>query len=125
MREAPRAGMPRHGVRLTHPDRVLWPDAKITKAGLAAYYESVAGLMLPHVVGRPLAIVRCPEGLGSPCFFQKHPSSKTSEHLTVQDLDGLISLVQMGALEIHPWGPRPSASIVRIASSSTSIRVPA
>jgi bifunctional non-homologous end joining protein LigD len=107
VREIPRKGAtpaPRYGARLTHPDRVLWPDAKITKAGLAAYYESVAGLMLPHVVGRPLAIVRCPEGLGSPCFFQKHPSSKTSEHLTVEDLDGLISLVQMGALEIHPWG---------------------
>jgi bifunctional non-homologous end joining protein LigD len=91
---------------LTHPDRVLWPEGKITKADLAAHYESVAALMLPQVAGRPLAIVRCPEGRTGPCFFQKHAAKKSSEHLSIDDLDGLIGLVQMGALEIHPWGAK-------------------
>ncbi|HZN55835.1 MAG TPA: DNA ligase D [Candidatus Polarisedimenticolaceae bacterium] len=91
-------------VRLTHPERVLWPEEKLTKADLAAYYETVADLALPHIAGRPLAIVRCPRGRAQPCFFQKHPSGKSSAHLMISDLDGLLSLVQLGALEIHPWG---------------------
>jgi len=62
--------------------------------------------MLPEVVGRPLAIVRCPEGRTGPCFFQKHAAKARSEHLSVDDLDGLIGLVQLGALEIHPWGAK-------------------
>jgi bifunctional non-homologous end joining protein LigD len=92
--------------RLSHPEKVFWPEVKLTKAGLAAYYESVAGLVLPHIVGRRLAIVRCPEGRTKPCFFQKHASSKSAEDLVVHDLDGLIALVQIGALEIHPWGSK-------------------
>ena len=109
------------GVRLTHPDKVLYPDAKITKHDLAAYYMQVADWMLPHVVDRPLAIVRCPAGSGNACFFQKHPGDGGSDHLqqinvaakgapeynlAVGDLAGLISLVQMGVLEIHVWGSR-------------------
>jgi bifunctional non-homologous end joining protein LigD len=92
--------------KLTHPDRVLWPEDDITKAELAAYYESVAPLMLPQIAGRPLAIVRCPDGRTGPCFFQKHAAKARSEHLSIDDLDGLIGLVQLGALEIHPWGAR-------------------
>ena len=61
------------GVRLSHPDKVLYPDQGITKHDLAEYYAQVADWMLPHVVDRPLAIVRCPAGSGKPCFFQKHP----------------------------------------------------
>jgi bifunctional non-homologous end joining protein LigD len=90
--------------RLTHPDRILWPDVKLTKEGLASYYERVADLILPHVVSRPLAILRCPGGRDAECFFQKHPSGKRSSHLMIGDFDGLLSLVQIGALEIHPWG---------------------
>jgi bifunctional non-homologous end joining protein LigD len=93
-------------VRLTNPDRVYWPEAKITKADLAAYYESVADLVLPHVAGRHLAIVRCPDGRTKPCFFQKHASAGSAAHLRIADLDGLLGLVQIGALEIHPWGAR-------------------
>ena len=66
------------GVRLTHPDKVLYPDAGITKQDLADYYAQVAEWMLPHVVDRPLAIVRCPEGSGKACFFQKHPGEGAS-----------------------------------------------
>ena len=90
--------------KLTHPDRILWPEDKITKQELADYYENVAELALPHMVGRPLAIVRCPRGRTQPCFFQKHVSGKSSAHLMITDLEGLLSLVQLGALEIHPWG---------------------
>ena len=60
------------GVELTHPDRVYYPDEGITKRELAEYYVACADRMLPHVVGRPLSIVRCPDGIGGQRFFQKH-----------------------------------------------------
>lgn len=107
-------------VRLTHPDRVLFPEPGLTKADLAAYYAAVADRMLPHLANRPLMLVRCPEGEGHDCFHQKHPtrgvsadvhrvplmenSGATTEHMMVRDVRGLISLVQIGALEIHTWG---------------------
>jgi len=107
------------GVRLSHPDKVLYPEHGITKLELALYYERIADWILPHIVDRPLAIVRCPSGIGGSCFFQKHPGAGETEHLqqidistsatpdyqiAVSDLAGLISLVQMGTLEIHTWG---------------------
>ncbi len=107
------------GVRISHPDRVLYPEQGITKLDLATYYERVATWMMPHVANRPLALVRCPGGRGSPCFFQKHPSEGPAEHLSqvdiseagppeyhvaIKDPAGLIALVQMGVLEIHVWG---------------------
>jgi bifunctional non-homologous end joining protein LigD len=113
-------------VRLTHPDRVLFPEQGITKASLARYYAEVADRMLPHVAGRPLMLVRCPEGEGQGCFHQKHPargisrdvrrvpivenSGATAEHMMVEDARGLVSLVQMGALEIHTWGSKAERS---------------
>ncbi|HEY1261277.1 MAG TPA: DNA ligase D [Stellaceae bacterium] len=107
------------GVRLTHPDRVLYPDQGITKLDLAHYYTAIADWALPHLAHRPLSLVRCPEGQGKTCFFQKHvgsgvpdqlgrveiPEKTGSEtYLVIEDLAGLVSLVQMGVLEIHPWG---------------------
>ena len=107
------------GVRLSHPDKVLYPEDGITKLDLATYYEQVAKWMLPHVENRLLSLVRCPAGSGQKCFFQKHPGEGTSEHLrrfevsektkteeylALYDLPGLVSLVQMGVLEIHLWG---------------------
>ncbi|WP_322098863.1 DNA ligase D [Microvirga roseola] len=100
---------------LTHPDRVFWPDAGLTKLGLAEYYVEIADWILPHVVNRPLALVRCPSGTGETCFFQKHSwngmgkavrrrTVSGDEVLFVEDLDGLVALVQSGVLEIHPWG---------------------
>jgi bifunctional non-homologous end joining protein LigD len=109
------------GVRLSHPDKVLYPDHELTKRDLASYYAEVADWMLPHVADRPLAIVRCPAGSGKPCFFQKHAGEGASTHLhqvnvseegapeynvAINDVGGLISLVQMGVLEIHVWGSR-------------------
>jgi bifunctional non-homologous end joining protein LigD len=106
-------------VRLTHPDRVYWVDVGVTKQDLADYYGAVWDWMAPHVVGRPLALVRCPEGTKGQCFFQKHASAGLSEKtlrtvtdskgrqvIGIEDLDGLLSLVQAGVLEIHVRGAR-------------------
>jgi bifunctional non-homologous end joining protein LigD len=106
------------GVRLTHPDRVLYPETALTKRGLADFYAGIADWMLPHLVGRPTTLVRCPEGLAGECFYQKHtgywaPKSlrrvhirekrKIGQYLVVDDLAGLVGLVQIGILEIHVW----------------------
>jgi bifunctional non-homologous end joining protein LigD len=110
---------PKSAVKLTHPDRLYWPDAGVTKEGLADYYAEIWRRMAPFIVARPLSLVRCPNGIAGQCFFQKHAwrGSSRSIHLaqdpkdpsgepiiTVDDLDGLIGLVQAGVLEIHPWG---------------------
>jgi bifunctional non-homologous end joining protein LigD len=109
------------GVRLSHPDKVLYPDQGITKRDLAEYYTAVAEWILPHLEDRPLVLVRCPEGAKKTCFFQKHlqngvpealrrvtikEKDKQGDYALVDDLAGLISLVQMGVLEIHAWGSR-------------------
>jgi bifunctional non-homologous end joining protein LigD len=109
------------GVRLTSPDKVLYPEQGITKIELASYYRDVADWILPHLVDRPLVLVRCPEGRAKACFYQKHPGvgtpealrqirireqSKTEPYVVVDDVAGLISLAQIGALEIHAWGSR-------------------
>jgi bifunctional non-homologous end joining protein LigD len=104
---------------LSNPDKVLYPELSITKRELLEYYELVAERMLPHVAGRPLTLVRCPEGRTKQCFFQKHPGRGTPEGLravpirekdgkapytVIDDEQGLFGLVQLGALEIHTWG---------------------
>lgn len=109
----------RSGVELTHPDKVLYPKQGISKRDLANYYASVSDWILPHVVGRPLALVRCPMGESKPCFFQKHPGEHPSPfigqvdvsregepemHVAIDNEAGLMALVQMGVLEIHTWG---------------------
>jgi bifunctional non-homologous end joining protein LigD len=119
----PKAKTPPSVGRFTHPARVAYPDRgagySVTKGQLAEYYEAVAPLMLKGIVGRPLAVVRCPDGEGTKCFFQKHamkgmpPSIGTAEvgdeagpHLMIKDAAGLLGLVQMSVLEFHPWGCR-------------------
>jgi bifunctional non-homologous end joining protein LigD len=107
-------------VKLTHPDRVYWPDDGVTKEGLADYYTDVWRYIAPFIAGRPLSLLRGPGGIkGSQLFFQKHawkglnsnivlvndPKDKNGEPLiSINDLDGLIALVQSAVLEIHPWG---------------------
>jgi bifunctional non-homologous end joining protein LigD len=66
------ASTPKTHIKLTHPDRLLWEEAGITKEGLADYYSQCWTWISPHLVGRPLALVRCPLGAGQSCFFQKH-----------------------------------------------------
>jgi bifunctional non-homologous end joining protein LigD len=104
------------GARLTHPDRVLWEDVGITKLGLAEFYTDIADQILPHIVNRPLSLLRCPGGSQKECFFQKHAwagldsdlvqrvTVGDDEAVAIQDLAGLLALVQAGVLEIHPWG---------------------
>src|SRR5262249_60948745 len=99
-------------VRFTHPDRVYWVDVGITKQDLADYYRDVWDWMAPQVTGRPLALVRCPDGTKGQCFFQKHASAGLSEQnlhtvtdsnkrqiLAVESIEGLLSLVQAGGAE--------------------------
>src|SRR5688572_25184836 len=64
------------GVGISHPERVVYPAADLTKLDVARYYETIADWMLPHIADRPLTLVRCPEGLDrsgkAECFFMKH-----------------------------------------------------
>ena len=109
------------GIKLTHPSRVLYPDQGITKLELARYYEKISEWILPHLKGRPLTLVRCPEGYRKECFFQRHitgslrdpirairvkEGKSTVSYVSVDSTPGLIALVQMGVLEIHTWGSR-------------------
>lgn len=100
-------------IKLTHPDRELWPG--ITKRDLGEYWRAVADHALPGIAHRPLAVVRCPEGIGGQRFFQKRgrpgmpPSVRAAEaagspYLAIDGLDGLYAFTQMAAIELHPWG---------------------
>jgi bifunctional non-homologous end joining protein LigD len=110
-------------VRLTHPGKILDGESQLTKQQLADYYWAIAPHMLPHIEGRPLSLVRCPEGSGKPCFFQKHvnntlppgigavdvPDKKTGKiepYITLSTAKALAGLAQLGVLEVHPWGSR-------------------
>jgi bifunctional non-homologous end joining protein LigD len=118
-----RSTQPLNGLRITHPQKVVDQQSAVTKQQLAEYYFAVAEHMLPHISHRPLSVVRCPDGIGKPCFFQKHvgpglprgidkvsianrKSGKKEEFLTVNTVEGLLGLAQLGVLEIHPWGSR-------------------
>ena len=118
------AQRPAAAIKLTHPDRLYWKDAGVTKQGLADYYSEIWPRIGPFIVNRPLALVRCPEGVGGQCFFQKHAWRGQSKDIRTADdpkdeddqpiiaidsLPGLIGLVQGGVLEIHPWGSRIEA----------------
>ena len=109
------------GVRLSSPDKVLYPEQGTTKLDLANYYIAVADRMLPFIAGRPLTLVRCPQGRQKQCFFQKHMDELDSPHIdkirvkeekaardygTLDSVQGLLTLVQMGALELHTWNSR-------------------
>jgi bifunctional non-homologous end joining protein LigD len=103
-------------LELTHPERMLWPAEGVTKQGLAEFYLDNAKWILPHLTGRPLSLVRCPGGVAEKCFFAKHGWAGLSEAvrrapvgmdqpaLVIDDIDGLLALVQGNVLEIHPWG---------------------
>ena len=109
------------GVKLTHPEKPYWPEAKLTKGDLAAFYVGVADRILPHLAGRPLSLVRCPDGWGGECFYQKHAakavnaavkrmeapeSGRTATYLSADSAAALAGLVQWGVIELHPWGSR-------------------
>jgi bifunctional non-homologous end joining protein LigD len=100
-------------VELSHPDKELWPG--VTKLVLAEYWQAAATYALPGLARRPLSIVRCPDGIGGEHFFQKNGhghlplpiregSVSGSPYLAMDDVNGLIALTQMSAIELHPWG---------------------
>ncbi len=107
------------GVRISNPDRIIYPGQGVTKLALAQYYDAVADLILPYIIKRPISVVRCPQGVGEKCFYQRHVGETlpepirgvpimTSEgeksYIVIDDKKGLMSLIQFGVLEIHPWG---------------------
>jgi bifunctional non-homologous end joining protein LigD len=110
------------GVKITHPDRVLFEKPDITKLDLAEYLLAVSERMLPYCGGRPLSLVRCPEGPAKQCFFQKHTKKgmpaalksvpvqegdgEIADYLMVDSAAGLVSVAQIGGIEIHLWGSR-------------------
>ncbi|WP_114953759.1 DNA ligase D [Sphingosinicella terrae] len=122
--ERPKPAPPPSGdrVKISNPDRTIFPESGITKGELAAYVRAVAPLMLPWAAHRPLTLVRCPQGRGKKCFYQKHDAGtfgdrvlhipieekkgEVEDYLYVEDQDGLLALIQMGTIEIHGWGSR-------------------
>lgn len=110
------------GIKLSNPDKELWPDIGFTKQDLLDYYAAVWPRMAPYVVNRPLALVRAPDGIEAHRFFQKHAMPGMSdavatmkdpqdgeELLYIRDFDGLAALVQLGVVEIHVWGAKADA----------------
>jgi bifunctional non-homologous end joining protein LigD len=108
-----------HGVTITHPGRIISDTGHITKGQLAEYYAAVAPWILPQIARHPLSLLRCPSGVDKQCFFQRNPGKglgaevhpfefknkgKTYEYLYIEDEKGLLEVVQMGAVELHPWG---------------------
>lgn len=116
---------PASDVAISSRDRVIFPEAKATKGDLADYYAAIAPVMLPHMARRPISLVRCPQGRGKKCFFQKHDAGSFGAHvhhvpikekdgghedyLYVDDADGILACVQMGTIEFHGWGSHVGA----------------
>jgi bifunctional non-homologous end joining protein LigD len=106
------------GIRISHPDRLIYPDLRITKLQFARYFEAIGPWMLPHVKGRPLTLVHCPAGIGGTCAYLKHAKAwgptalrrvrirektKIGEYLVADTLPAVVALAQMGVVEIHTW----------------------
>ena len=106
------------GIAISNPDKLLYPEAKLSKRDLAAYYAAVGEPMLPHLRGRPLTLVRHPNGWDRKGFYQKNADDGVhgavsrvdvgggSTYMTVDSVGAIVALLQLGALEIHPWGSR-------------------
>lgn len=107
------------GVKISSPDRVIWPKLGIRKVELARYIETVGDWLLPHVKDRPLSLVRCPDGAEGQCFYQRHllmarspgklqtvrrEGSSKGAYIYAASLDAVVGAVQNGAIEFHTWG---------------------
>jgi bifunctional non-homologous end joining protein LigD len=120
--EVPQALPATDDVKISNPDRVIFPDAKVTKGELADYYRALGAPMAVWSANRPISLVRCPQGRARKCFFQKHDSGTfgphvrhvpvrekdggTEDYLYVEDVAGVIACVQMGTIEFHGWGSK-------------------
>jgi bifunctional non-homologous end joining protein LigD len=118
-KKASAARLQLHGVNITHPERVIEANTSLTKGKLATYYATVAPYLLRSVCNHPVTLVRCPEGIGGETFYQRNPGQglgpdvlpltwhykdKIYEYLYINSEAGLMELVQMNAVEFHPWG---------------------
>jgi bifunctional non-homologous end joining protein LigD len=119
-------GLSVRGVAISNPDKELWPTTKdspaVTKAELVRFYEMAAPRILPHIAGRPLSIVRAPDGIGGEQFFQRHVvpglqayakpiriAGDSKPYFSIDTEEGLVALGQVAVLELHPWGAKPGA----------------
>ena len=108
-----------HGVTITHPDRIVFAEGKITKGDVARYYAAVAPLLLRDIHSRPITVVRCPSGVKTGCFYQRNVGfglgadvypfvwtykGSNYKYIYVKDAKGIMEMIQMGVIEIHPWG---------------------
>ena len=110
------------GIRITNPERAIFPDEGLSKLDLADYYAAVDPLIMVDAARRPMTLVRCPQGRSKKCFFQKHDSGtfgdavkhvpivekkgETQDYLYFDDVRGLLACVQMGTIEFHGWGSK-------------------
>lgn len=115
--------MDKQRVAISHPERLVYPDINVTKQDVASYYARMAPWIMPALANRPVAVLRCPEGTVQDCFFQKHHSAGLDvgtvgideaqggarDYLVVRDTPDLMRLVQMNAIEFHPWGAKADA----------------
>jgi bifunctional non-homologous end joining protein LigD len=112
------------GITITHPDRIISETGHISKGELAEYHVAVAPYMLVSIARHPISLLRCPSGLDGECFYQRNPGrglgadvhpfefrhkGKRYEYLYIDDERGLLEVIQMGAIEIHPWGASVNA----------------
>ena len=110
------------GVAISNPDRIIYPESGITKGQLADYYALMADPILDWLADRPVSLVRCPQGRAKQCFFQKHDAGSFGDavkhvpirekdgheepYLYLDDAKGMLTCVQMGAIEFHGWGSK-------------------
>lgn len=106
-----------HRVPVKNPDKVFWPDDGYTKADIMKYYASVWPYLAPHLKGRPVSLVRYPEGINGAFFYQKdipnHPAwvntvpipseDRVINYALINNLETLIWSVNLGCIEVHPW----------------------
>lgn len=112
------------GITITHPDRIISETGHVTKGEVAGYYAAIAPILLPRIVRHPLSLLRCPSGIDGDCFYQRSPGKglgpdvhaftfkhkgKSYEYLYIEDEKGLLEMIQMGTIEVHPWGARIDA----------------
>jgi bifunctional non-homologous end joining protein LigD len=118
-RQAKGRGLVLAGITITHPERVISEAGHVTKGELAEYHAAIAPYMLPRLLRHPISLLRCPSGIGNQCFYQRNPgrglgpdvrpfkfrhNGKSYEYLHIDDEKGLMEIIQMGTIEIHPWG---------------------
>lgn len=108
-------------VKITHPNKVLFYNPVLTKLDILNYYKDVSSLFITELKDRPISMVRSPNGIKGPKFYQKHPTESFPEYIervkikeldeydsyiTIDSLDDILYLVNIGVLEFHIWGSK-------------------